>query len=379
MKLACKNIKRPSLWLLLTAAIMAPGLVHGQNVYKDYVRDSNAQYSPCDHQQRGLVYRTQTGHAGFFGNCDDDRLKMNSPYIDWHCRMADCRLPAQFVSEMFGDFFRKNQRLTDGAGACVWGRCGRCDQQSGDCQCGETQIDQSHLGQRTVSNSQKVNSQKAESRYAEQQRSLSSQSVQFATRRNDPRHQQSTASAAQRTAFNRQSLTYRGDAAKSNSPSREMAYAAPRQNQRYSSIYDRQRQTNGSIGLASRSSDQQTNASNSYFAESDEASSRNRASVSQTTYRQPESTSQKSLDPRFRTGEKLVPENRFERFEKRNQQQRPATQSRNSPSSTFRLSSGRVFPVPSATTAASRSAQNPDQQSSPQYFQFQRIGGSENR
>ena len=107
-------------WLTCTVTILP-----GQNVYKDFVVDAGSQYDPLDYQQRGIVYQLQTGHFGLFGNCDDDRQKMLSPYIDWHCRSPQCKQPLGFVRDMANDLFRKSERLVAGAGSCVLGGC-RC-------------------------------------------------------------------------------------------------------------------------------------------------------------------------------------------------------------------------------------------------------------
>ncbi len=98
-----------------------------QNVYKDYVQDKYAQYSPFDHANRGLIYKMQTGHAGWFGKCDDDRQKMVSPYIDWHCRKPDACLPVRFTKDLFADIFKKSDRLRDSAGGCICGDCNSAD------------------------------------------------------------------------------------------------------------------------------------------------------------------------------------------------------------------------------------------------------------
>lgn len=110
-----------------------PSIGFSQNVYKDYVQDKHAQYSPFDHANRGLIYKMQTGHAGWFGKCDDDRQKMVSPYIDWHCRKPDACLPVQFTKDLFADIFRKSDRLRDSAGGCACGNC-QSDDCNGNCQ-----------------------------------------------------------------------------------------------------------------------------------------------------------------------------------------------------------------------------------------------------
>lgn len=127
----------------LVSTIQSTGMA--QNVYKDYVSDKYAQYSPFDHANRGLIYKMQTGHAGWFGKCDDDRQKMVSPYIDWHCRKPDACLPVRFTKDLFADIIKKSDRLRDSAGGCVCGQCksadcnGSCDAPIQDRFAGRTQ------------------------------------------------------------------------------------------------------------------------------------------------------------------------------------------------------------------------------------------------
>lgn len=90
--------------------------VQAQNVIRDYVLDKHENYQPDDHVNRGLIYRMQTGHAGFFKNCDGDLDKMYSPYINWNCRPGS---PPRPVSNSVRDFDRKLTRFRDGAGGCT--------------------------------------------------------------------------------------------------------------------------------------------------------------------------------------------------------------------------------------------------------------------
>lgn len=129
-----------------------PSIGLTQNVYKDYVQDRYAQYSPFDHANRGLIYKLQTGHAGWFGKCDDDRQKMVSPYIDWHCRKSDACLPIQFTKDLFGDIFRKSDRLRDGAGGCACGNCGTSEC-NGSCQAPIHNGSEAQLGSLNQTNS----------------------------------------------------------------------------------------------------------------------------------------------------------------------------------------------------------------------------------
>ena len=48
-------------------------------------------YSPADPDFRSKRYQMQTGHYGFFYNCDGEECKRNSPYIYWGAQQnADC-------------------------------------------------------------------------------------------------------------------------------------------------------------------------------------------------------------------------------------------------------------------------------------------------
>jgi hypothetical protein len=110
--------------LLATVIVLIPlSPAVAQNVFRDYVLDKNAQYQPTDHWNRGGVYRVQTGHAGFFADCDDDVNKLYSPYISWGCRPD--RKYNLFV-DMFNDVHRRQQRFLAGAGACATGVCQHC-------------------------------------------------------------------------------------------------------------------------------------------------------------------------------------------------------------------------------------------------------------
>lgn len=113
---------QPVVWTFALALCLGWTLpLTAQNVYKDYVRDRNAQYTPVDYVNRGSVYKMQTGHFGAYGHCDEDRLKMESPYIDWHCRTPDCWLPVWYAKDLCRDIFRKQERHQNSVGGCGWG------------------------------------------------------------------------------------------------------------------------------------------------------------------------------------------------------------------------------------------------------------------
>ncbi len=87
-------------------------------------QDQVQRYSPDDYKTQSLLYRIQTGHAGFFGECDQDRQKLHSPYITWGCRTHKKCNP---IADFWNDIYRKRNRLAQGAGDCVAGtKCREC-------------------------------------------------------------------------------------------------------------------------------------------------------------------------------------------------------------------------------------------------------------
>ena len=201
----------------LLLVVGSAGMINGQNVIRDYVGDRHAQYSPFDHQQRGLVYRMHTGHAGLFGECDDDRQKMISPYIDWHCRKQECSSPGRFVREIFSDMFRKNERLTDGAGACVFGRCQQCNGNSSECNCDSSR-------HQSMAQRQSIPQRLApQSQYSNQSRIPQNRSGEYLNQ--PPRLRQSTETPQLRSA------SYSSDR-------RATAYSAQSSKTKFKSIYD---------------------------------------------------------------------------------------------------------------------------------------------
>lgn len=81
-------------------------------------------YSPSDQDQRSKRLRLQTGHYGYFYNCDDEECKRNSPYICWN---------SQHRADWYGGWrnaLRKDrrdviQRILDGS--CADGNCEQCE------------------------------------------------------------------------------------------------------------------------------------------------------------------------------------------------------------------------------------------------------------
>ena len=74
------------------------------------------QYAPDDYETRGRIYRLQTGQAGFFGDCDDDRSKRFNEHINWKCAT---HMPFNPLNDLLNDFQRRAQRIRDGQGACA--------------------------------------------------------------------------------------------------------------------------------------------------------------------------------------------------------------------------------------------------------------------
>jgi len=64
-----------------------------QNFYRDYARP--ADYQPDDPWVKGRVFQAQTGHAGWFYNCDRQEDKRFSPYIHWGHQPTFCT-PREF-------------------------------------------------------------------------------------------------------------------------------------------------------------------------------------------------------------------------------------------------------------------------------------------
>jgi hypothetical protein len=81
-------------------------------------------YSPSDFYQKGLIYRVQTGQAGFYRLCNDDGLKRYSPYIEWSekKKQKPGLVPYQ-VSSLVKDTQRKIIRWNWGKADCGDGNC----------------------------------------------------------------------------------------------------------------------------------------------------------------------------------------------------------------------------------------------------------------
>lgn len=351
----------------------------GQNVYKDYVTDSQSQYSPFDHQRRGLIYRMHTGHAGFFGNCDDDRDKMVSPYIDWHCRCRNVSPAYSFLQELTTDIFRKSDRLADGAGACVWGRCHDCNLASDECQCQQdTYANRSstpnHLDYRSGQISNQTANQATRNRSGAGTM-IPRSDLTFVDRRYNPTPAlQGSSSRIQGIASGRLSAGNRsqepgrkvdrsgdyfqpasGTSANSYSE-RSVAYSARfRSSEQFESIYQQEaRRVDRS--LSQRSTQNRGN------------------NVSQNLDR----PTNQSPTPRYESAPRLVPEDRFRQIEAKSVIDRRAGNQR---SGTFQLSSGSVYSRPNFNQTMKQPNQEPvqDRQSDPRYSRFPLRGGSKYR
>ena len=358
---------------LITLAVCSSGLT-AQNVYKDYNRDEYAQYSALDHQQRGLLYKIHTGHAGIFGDCDDDRQKMISPYIDWHCRKPDCFLGMRFVKEIMSDMFRKNQRLTDGAGACVYGFCEKCKGATGECQCDH----QLATHQKPARYAHRSDSQRGTG--------LTPAITLPASRTVQPieRQLRSEKSANPERSFDATDYfrtatkdTYQSRAYSANQSTRPSAPStpprlAPQSSQSLYSSVDTYRPLDERFK-------RNTNQRSVYQPNS----SRNERATPTQYQRQDSnlpsralSDSRSVLSVKYReqkSDKRPVPANSFERFEKTTSPQRPT---KSQSSSNFRLSAGGVYTRPNFNPKTTSPEPAQDQKSDPRYFQFQRIGGS---
>lgn len=84
-------------------------------------------YSPNDQNERSKRLRLQTGHYGFFYNCDDEECKRNSPYICWNNQhRADWRNGWRNALRM--DRRDVIQRILDGS--CADEDCESCESNS---------------------------------------------------------------------------------------------------------------------------------------------------------------------------------------------------------------------------------------------------------
>lgn len=337
---------------------------NGQTVFQDYVLDRYAQYSPFDHQQRGLIYRIHTGHAGIFGNCDDDRAKMVSPYIDWYCRRPDRNLTLHFARELVTDMFRKNQRLTDGAGACVFGRCQDCRQPSADCHCQPGPATRSMISPVPGYGSQ---ARRDPARVGVRQAVPTTGTVM--------RQRDGVASETRYASIYERESQRLG----ATGPGRLQRTAGQR------AIIDRQ--------VEARTAERDTDSATEYG--SLRKSSRSRSSVESSDSLR--SVPRESvIDPRIPENGDLLPEDRFKPIEDRVNQSTTSSQ-RNSD---FQLSAGPVYQRPQREVSTQLTPESQsklherriarqlpprqtepagDRRSDPQYFQFRQIGGSKYR
>jgi len=92
---------------------------HAQGYFQDYF--SNNQYSPSDPWVKGRIFKTHTGHDGFYYNCDEEECKRNSPYIYW--KNQGCRQNIHTLK-----FVRYEARQTVNDAICRWkrGSCQTC-------------------------------------------------------------------------------------------------------------------------------------------------------------------------------------------------------------------------------------------------------------
>ena len=357
---------------------------YSQNVYKDYVTDECAQYSPFDYQQRGLVYRVHTGHAGIFGNCDDDRQKMVSPYIDWHCRTRQPNLAIWFVRDLFADTFRKSQRVADGAGACLIGRCHHCQQSTADCQCHSHEFAKSEPG--IDPRQQRIAQSTGPSARANSKQSF----LDYSRRSTAESYADQRVASNQQPSANRYPSGYSGQNANSNLYGSTNASARHRMANRSVTSPSRQPNSNQSF-LQAR--DQNTQArpgpsrlqnGSAYFADGRQSSTRNSVQGTQRQYgEKPTYLGQQARTTNARTtsNSKLVPEDKFGAIEQYGKKQVVDRTAQNRSNSMFKLSSGGVYNRPVYNTAKRVRNSEPvrDQQSDPRYFQFQQIGESKYR
>lgn len=80
-------------------------------------------YGPQDPWTKGSVYRTQTGHSGWFYNCDEEECKRNSPYICWKAQDNTEHIRS-YWSVLKADWSEVKQRIR--AGSCMGPGCETC-------------------------------------------------------------------------------------------------------------------------------------------------------------------------------------------------------------------------------------------------------------
>lgn len=108
-------------------------LAMAQGPVRNFTQDIRAQradypgpiaYSPSDPDTRSKRFRMQTGHYGFFYNCDGEECKRNSPYICWNSQHGpDWRNGWKKALRL--DRHDVKQRIYDGA--CLSGQCNQCE------------------------------------------------------------------------------------------------------------------------------------------------------------------------------------------------------------------------------------------------------------
>lgn len=80
-------------------------------------------YNADDPWTKGSVYRTQTGHSGWFYNCDEEECKRHSPYICWKSQDNTEHIRS-YWSVIKADWREVKQRIR--SGACLGPECESC-------------------------------------------------------------------------------------------------------------------------------------------------------------------------------------------------------------------------------------------------------------
>ena len=84
-------------------------------------RRAGSQYRPEDPWQRGRIWLKQTGHFGWFYNCDGEEEKRNSPYLCWK-KSGSPYSGERFFECIRCDIERIKQRIADGSSNCCGNR-----------------------------------------------------------------------------------------------------------------------------------------------------------------------------------------------------------------------------------------------------------------
>ncbi len=111
-----------SFLLVLTLALSCISTAQAQwslrQTRADYAQPT--VYGPQDPWTKGSVYRTQTGHSGWFYNCDEEECKRNSPYICWKAQDNTEHIRS-YWSVLKADWSEVKQRIR--AGTCMGPGC----------------------------------------------------------------------------------------------------------------------------------------------------------------------------------------------------------------------------------------------------------------